>query len=101
MEDFHAVRPEQMHYKILADKVRYLKGTEEGVSGMSRIVEEICEEVREEERKTLIETVVDMGKQWGATFDDAVAMVVKKTGLSVDVATESVRPLWFPTRDNP
>jgi len=99
MEDFHETRPEQMHYKILADKVRYLKGTEEGVSGMSGIVEQLCKESAEEarikERTMFLKVIVDMKKHSGESFETVVNSVVESTGLSADTVTEAMKPLWF------
>jgi len=117
MEDFHATRPEHMHYQVLADKVRYLKDTEEGVGNMSGIVEQLCreaaeeaakvaakeariderEKVRTEERTRLVRSVVKMSKRTNGTFEDAVAIVVEETGLSVEAAAEAVKRLWVNT----
>lgn len=107
---FSSTQPEQMHYKVLADKVRYLKGTEDGVNGMSGIVEQLCKEaaeeaakdaridarekVRAEERTRLVRSVVKMSKRTNGTFDDAVSIVAEETGLSDEAAADAVKRLW-------
>ena len=43
MHDFSCTRPEEMHYKVLADRVRYYKESKEGVDKMCRAVENLVE----------------------------------------------------------
>ena len=61
MQDFCCSNPEQMHYKELADRVKYFKEDKEGRKKMSRIGDEwraeIREEVIEEVREEVIEEV--------------------------------------------
>ena len=42
MHDFHCTRAEDMYYDVLAERVRYFKETEEGVSKMSKAMEELA-----------------------------------------------------------
>lgn len=68
MHDFSCKNPNDMNYKLLADKTRYFKEDVKGVQNMCEIVEELCSQEREEAReegiklgiKTLIETLKDM-----------------------------------------
>lgn len=64
MHDFSCKNPNDMNYQIIADKTRYFKENEEGVNSMCKIVEDLCNQEREEERengiKVLIETLKDM-----------------------------------------
>ena len=40
-----------MHYKILADKTRYFKENEKGVAAMCKVVEELCNGAKIEEKR--------------------------------------------------
>ena len=44
MKDFACKNPKDMHYKILADRVRYFKENEKGVSAMCKAVEELVKQ---------------------------------------------------------
>ena len=44
MHDFNCSNPDDMHYGILADKTRYLKESEKGVSEMCKAMEDIRNE---------------------------------------------------------
>ena len=48
MHDFTCPDPDQMHYPLLADNVRYLKQTQEGVNAMSGVFEEFALEINKE-----------------------------------------------------
>lgn len=50
MSDFSCVDPDQMHFDILADRVKYFKKTKEGLSIMCKVVEDLCNESRNEGR---------------------------------------------------
>ena len=50
IRDLNTTDPEQMHYKLLAKKVRLYKETKEGIKAMSSISEEFREEGRIEGR---------------------------------------------------
>lgn len=48
MHDFSCTNPDDMTYKVLADRTRYFKEDKEGLRYMSKIVEDIInEEIRE------------------------------------------------------
>ena len=51
MHDFACTNPEDMHYKILADKTRYFKEDEKGVAVMCKVVEDLCNDAKIEEKK--------------------------------------------------
>ena len=44
MHDFFCTDPDDMHFKPLADKVRYLKENEKGVMSMCKVLEEMRKE---------------------------------------------------------
>ena len=51
MHDFFCTDPDDMHYKELADKVRYFKEDEKGVAAMCKVMEDM----RNESAKTAVE----------------------------------------------
>ena len=55
MADFTCTEPEQMHYKILADRTKYFKYQDEGVSHMCQFWQELKEEGRAEAEKEILE----------------------------------------------
>lgn len=64
MHDFDCTRAEEMHYPILANRVRYFKEDQEGVATMSRIFEEIKREAAQEAaRKTAREKAVQVARR--------------------------------------
>ena len=44
MHDFFCDSPEDMHYKVLADRMQFIKTNEKGVRKMCRIMEEFVKE---------------------------------------------------------
>lgn len=61
MHDFSCKKAENMHYKVLADRVHYFKEDEEGVAVMCRAMEEMRDEAaRKATRKRNIEIAMDM-----------------------------------------
>ena len=61
MKDFYCTNPDDMNYKILADRVRYFKEDEKGVSAMCKMLEEMREETRQETlRKAKLEVAVSL-----------------------------------------
>ena len=50
MHDFFCTDPDDMHYKELADKVRYFKEDEKGVAAMCKVMEEMRNEAVEKDR---------------------------------------------------
>ena len=51
IHDFAYTNPNDMHYKILADKTRYFKEDEKGVATMCKAVEDLCNDAKIEEKK--------------------------------------------------
>lgn len=48
MHDFSCKNPDDMYFKILADKTRYFKEEKKGVSDMSKIVEDLITDEKKE-----------------------------------------------------
>ena len=76
MHDFFCTRAEDMLNPLLAGEVRYLKETERGHAQMSRVFEEMQQEV-----------AIQIAKQFLAE-GDAPEKVARCTGLSLDVVME-------------
>ncbi len=72
MHDFFCTNPDEMHYEELANKARYYKEDEKGVSMMCKALEDMRNEVAEQ------------------TKLDAIKSVMKTLGLSVEKAMEAI-----------
>lgn len=62
MHDFSCKNPADMYYKPLADQVRYYKEDAKGVEAMCRIVEDIVEKEKREEKIAMIAKMKRVGK---------------------------------------
>ena len=62
MHDFACVSPDDMHYKALAERVRYFKETKEGVTAMCKIIEESNAEAVLEDRRRIARKFIEMGE---------------------------------------
>ncbi|MBE5863214.1 MAG: nuclease [Lachnospiraceae bacterium] len=84
MHDFFCTDPDDMHYKALADKVRYFKEDEKGVAKMCKVMEDMRQSVAQEtEWNTKVKSVV----RWiemGLTYDQ----IAKGEDLSVEQVEE-------------
>ena len=61
MKDFSCRNAEDMHYKVLADRVRYFKEDEKGVSAMCKAVEELCKEEKYETTVEIVNRMLEAG----------------------------------------
>jgi len=81
MSDFACVDPQKMKYKLLASSAGYYKHNKEGVQAMCRIVEEIVEKERAEERaerdREIALKMIAMGK---LSYEEISTI----TGVSLD-----------------
>ena len=77
MQDIYCTNPDNMHYNELAEKVRYLKESTEGVATVKSVVDEIREETKIETAKRMIE----MG-------DFTVDTIAKASDLPIEVVKE-------------
>ena len=63
MQDFFCTEPDEMRYKVLADRARLFKKTEKGVRVMSGVLEEMREEVaRKTAKNENLKTALEMLK---------------------------------------
>ena len=96
MHDLRGADPDQMHYDILASKMRYYKNTEEGDKKMRDLIDEIIDEIREETREEARAEALAEGaeqKQIEVAIKmiargDSINDVADITGLSVEKVTE-------------
>ena len=62
MHDFFCTDPDDMHFKELADKVRYFKENEEGVAAMCKVMEDMRNEVAEKMKIEIAQRLLKQGK---------------------------------------
>ena len=62
MHDFSCANPDDMKYRILAERARYLKQDEKGEANMSKLMEELVEELVEEEKIEMIENLLQLNR---------------------------------------
>lgn len=81
MHDFSCTDAKDMHYKILADRVRYFKEDAKGVETMCRAMEDMRKEAVVEDR---LETLRNLMKNLGLTAEQAlVAMGISETDKGI------------------
>lgn len=82
MRDFSCKNPKDMHYKLLADRVKYFKEDEKGVKAMCRAVEELCkEELVEMAKRMLADGILSLEKiaeYSGLTMDEVKVLAEQK-----------------------
>ena len=83
MHDFHCKKPEDMHDRELADRVRYFKEDEKGVTAMCRAMEEMRREAAEKAR---LDVAIELLKD-----HLSIAQIAKATKLSAEKITEAGR----------
>ena len=62
MHDFSCINAKDMHYKILADRVRYFKEDEKGVETICKAMEEMRNEKKHEKAVEIAERMLKSGK---------------------------------------
>ena len=80
MQDFACKNPKDMHYKVLADRVKYFKEDEKGVRVMCKAVEELCKELYEEEKLEAVKRMLSDGIL-------SVEKIAEYSGLTVEEVT--------------
>jgi hypothetical protein len=69
MHDFFCTDPDDMHYKELADKVRYFKEDEKGVAVMCKVMEDMR---NEEAKRTRVIDIENLMKDLKLTVEQAM-----------------------------
>lgn len=85
MHDFFCTSPDDMNYKELADKVRYLKEDEKGVATMCKAMEDMRNEAVERDR---IEIALDMIKDGKLSLEQ----IAQYSRLALDKVKELASP---------
>lgn len=82
MQDFSCKNPKDMHYKLLADRVKYFKEDEKGVRAMCKAVEELCkEELVDAAKRMLSDGILPLEKiaeYSGLTVDEVKVLAEQK-----------------------
>ena len=82
MKDFSCKDAKDMHYKLLADRVKYFKEDEKGVRAMCKAVEELLREDKlDAARKLLADgtlTVEKIAECLGLAVEDVEKLAVQK-----------------------
>ena len=69
MHDFFCTDPDDMHYKALADKVRYFKEDEKGVAAMCKVMEDMRNETV---KRTKIDDIKNVMESFGVSVEKAM-----------------------------
>ena len=84
MHDFFCTDPDDMHYRELAEKVRFFREDEEGVASMCKVIEDMREESA---RKASWQTKVESVLRWismGFSFE----LIAKGEDLTLEQVQE-------------
>ena len=84
MHDFFCTDPDDMHYRELANKVRYFKEDEKGVAAMCKVMEDMRNEAVEKDR---IQNAIEMLKD-GLSIEK----VAQYSRLAIDRVKELATP---------
>ena len=84
MHDFHCTKPADMHYKELADRVRYFKENEKGVAAMCKAMEDMRNEAKVKGKaEGKVEDAIEMLKE-----KFSIEQIARITKLSAEKITE-------------
>lgn len=75
MHDFSCADPDDMNYKVLADRVRYFKQDKEGIVGVESIIDEIYEEMKAQYGE---EVKAQVKRELQVQLEENVKMELKK-----------------------
>lgn len=80
MHDFHCTNPDEMYYKILADRVRYFKESKEGQKEMCEIMEEMERKAEKRGRKAELKRINTLNQRLKADgrIDDLLKSVTDR-----------------------
>ena len=70
MHDFACANPDEMKYRLLAEKTRYYKQDEKGVKKMSPVMEELVAEEKAAQAEEFAMNLLEMGKM---TYEEIAA----------------------------
>ena len=78
MHDFACIEAKDMYYPVLADRVRYFKEDEKGVTVMCKAMEDMRNEERNEERIEIAERLLALKKLSYEEISEASRLSVEK-----------------------
>ena len=78
MHDFFCTNPDDMHFKQLADKVRYFKEDEKGVAAMCKVMEDMRKEAVEQDRLDRAKNLLQIGKLSLEEIANAMELSIEK-----------------------
>ena len=84
MHDFDCKDPAQMHYGVLADRVRFFKESKEGTATMCKMIEDILNKEHEE----ALQQGIQQGIQQGLI--EAAKNMLRNSGLALEKIAECV-----------
>lgn len=85
IHDFRCTNPQDMYYKPLADRVRYFKETEEGVSQMSEAVEKLAEKWAARNEKKAEARGEERGKM------ESIRAIMETAGVNAEKAMQMLK----------
>ena len=89
MHDFRCTRAEDMYYPVLAERVKYLKESEEGKKFMGSVFDQCLEEVaREAEKKAIEKTSKEIARRMIARGDRKEEEIAEDVGLTLEEVRE-------------
>lgn len=74
VHDFHCKEADEMHYKILAEKVRYFKEDKKGVGEMCKMMEDMLKE----ETKKVVRNLIQKGKMTLEDIAECVGFTIEE-----------------------
>lgn len=98
MHDFWCTKPDDMYYKILADRVRYFKEDEEGVAHMCKELEDMRKEIAEEAAEEAVindaikstRSLLKIGKLTYDEIAESISCMTNKDVKKLDLILNSV-----------
>ena len=88
MHDFSCANPNDMKYKVLAERARYIKQKKKGEANMSKLMEELVEELMEDEKIESAEKMLQGGKLSTEDIADYLDLSLEK----VKELTDKLQP---------
>lgn len=79
MHDFRCTSAKSMHYKVLADRVRYFKETEGGRENMCKLMEDLRDEISKD---VAVTTAIESWRAVGISEAEILDRIMKRYGLS-------------------
>jgi hypothetical protein len=78
MHDFSCANPDDMKYRVLAERARYLKQDQKGISNMCRAMEELIEEENLEVRIEIAEKFIEKGQMSLEDIADCASLPLER-----------------------